>query len=141
MPKIEYMHDSELDKSTEATVYGEYVAAKSAYDAAERRLNAAKKALLGQMEQSQQKSATLQIGDTLHTFTYTTRDVIKINELGLRKALGARVFNRYTKRVLDRSLMEAAMDSGDVDPKTVLAYVTSERSAPYLRYSEKTVEE
>jgi hypothetical protein len=141
MLRIKYMQQRELEKSTEATVYDEYVAAKSAFDAAERRLNLAKSSLLEHMAAQQQKSTTLQVGDTQTTFTYTTREVIKINEVGLRKALGARIFNKYTKRVLDKQKMESAMENGEVDPMTVAQFVSSTPSAPYLRVSEKTVEE
>jgi hypothetical protein len=63
-----------------------------------------------------------------------------IDETGLRKALTAKVFDRFTKRVLDKKAMEAAMDSGLVNPVTVSKYVSLKPSRPYLEYRVKEID-
>jgi prolyl-tRNA editing enzyme YbaK/EbsC (Cys-tRNA(Pro) deacylase) len=82
------------------------------------------------------KTLTLDTGDIKHRVTYVTRETHKIDEKGLRKALRARVFDRFTERRLVRSRLEAAMASGEVDPMLVSKYVETVQSAPYLRYTE-----
>lgn len=56
--------------------------------------------------------------------TYSLRGVPTINEPALRKELGAKVYDKYTKRVLDRKAMERAMDMGLIDPVTVSKHVS-----------------
>lgn len=69
--------------------------------------------------------------------TYSERSNIVIDESGLRKALGARVFNRYTTRVLDRSAMEKALEAGEVDQDVVSRFVTSGPVSPVLTVRER----
>lgn len=76
------------------------------------------------MSQEQQK--TYRWGDEEHpsSVTYSLRGVPTINEPALRKELGAKVYDKYTKRVLDRKAMERAMDMGLIDPVTVSKHVS-----------------
>jgi hypothetical protein len=89
------------------------------------------------MERKQRKTVT----DTLdgHTFsaTYTQRTTTQINEEGLRKAMGARVFNKYTIRKLDRKALEKAMGDGVVDPTLVAQYVEQVPGKTFLTYRVK----
>lgn len=118
------------------TLVTEYVEAKVALDQLQSRLNELGERLIKQMEADQRKSFRWRAGGVQHSMTYVARTTTAIDEPGLRKALGAKIFDRYTKRVLDRKAMEAAMDSGDVDPVTVSKYVNQSLGKPYLKYTE-----
>jgi prolyl-tRNA editing enzyme YbaK/EbsC (Cys-tRNA(Pro) deacylase) len=116
--------------------FAEYLLAKADADRAQRRLTIAEQALKDLMAATHAKTLTLDTGDIKHRVTYVTRETHKIDEKGLRKALRARVFDRFTERRLVRSRLEAAMASGEVDPMLVSKYVETVQSAPYLRYTE-----
>ena len=119
----------------------EYLDAKAAFDLAKARLDVAASELLNSMEDKHQKSYRWTNGDRQRSVTYVRSDRAEIDEKGLRKALTAKVFDKYTVKKLDRKAMEAAMDTGEVDPMIVSKYVTTKPGAPYLKYSERNVEE
>lgn len=90
------------------------------------------------MEDSKTKSVKFSDSNGwVNTVTYVRPVRLGIDEQGLRRALTARVFDKYTKRVLDRKKMEAAMESGDVDPVTVAKYVHPESGSAYVKFSQK----
>ena len=65
--------------------------------------------------------------------TVVNSSTVTVIEDKLRKALGVARFNKMTKRVLDKSLLEDAMAKGAVSP-TVVASCSEERPRkPYLR--------
>lgn len=90
------------------------------------------------MERNQVKSAVVEDSDLVHRVTFVQREVIKIDEKGLRRALKAKVYDRFTVKKLDRKALEGAMERGEVDPMIVSQYATVEKSSPYLRYTEGT---
>lgn len=65
----------------------------------------------------------------------------RFDEPGLKKALGARVWNKLTVAKLDKKKLEAAMANGDVDPVVVAAYAAEKESAPYIRLTENPKDE
>jgi hypothetical protein len=78
--------------------------------------------------------------DGLHQqVTYVKPTATKIDEKGLRKALTAKVYDKYTVKKLDRGAMEAAIDRGELDPRLVLRFVSADERQPYQKYSEKKV--
>ena len=117
------------------------VEAKQAEAAAHARVMACEGALLNYMEAHREKTLVLNAEDRQFTATYTQRTSTTINEQGLRKALRARVFDKYTKRVLDKKALEQAMSAGDVDPMLVAKYVTAVPGARYLTFREKELDE
>ena len=112
----------------------DYLEAKAERDKAQARLDDLGARLIKQMEADQRKSYRWDAHGARHTLTYVQSHTTEINEHGLRKALKAKVFDRYTKRVLDRKAMEAAMDSGEVDRMIVGQYVTLRPNKPHLTY-------
>ena len=116
----------------------EYLRAKAAADRANHRLKLTEQALLAHMEENQLKSAVIEDSDLVHRVTFVQREVIKIDEKGLRRALRAKVYDQYTVKKLDRKALEGAMERGEVDPMIVSQYATVEKSSPYLRYTEGT---
>lgn len=117
----------------------EYLDKRHARDVAQQELDDITQILLKQMQADQRKSFRWTDGDVARTVTYVQKYTTIIDEKRLRRALTARVFDRYTKRVLDRTAMERAMDTGDVDPKTVATCVEQKPMRPYLEYREKEV--
>ena len=89
-----------------------------------------------QMEADQRKTYRWDEDGARHTLTYVQSHTTQIDEPGLRRALRAKTFDRYTKRVLDRRAMEKAMDAGDIDPVVVSRFVTLRPNKPHLKYTE-----
>lgn len=112
----------------------DYLQARIERDQALERFGEAEERLMKQMEADQRKTFKWKAGGRNHSLTYVQKSSTYIDEPGLRKALTAKVFDKYTKRVLDRKAMEAAMDEGSVDPVTVSKYVTPKPQKAYLDY-------
>jgi hypothetical protein len=115
----------------------QYLEAKTEYEKAKQRLDELSDRLIKQMEADQRKSFRWAEEGLERRLTYVQQHQTFIDEPGLRKALTAKVFDRYTKRVLDRKAMELAMDAGTVDPITVSRFVTTRPKKPFLTYTEK----
>lgn len=70
-----------------------------------------------------------------------SNELLKFNEAGLKKALGARAFNKLTKPAqLDRKKLEEAIVAGEVDPVLVAQYSETKLTSPYIQFSEPTPE-
>jgi hypothetical protein len=119
----------------------DYLVARRARDDAQMRMDDAQALLMKQMEADQRKSYKWTADGMSHSVSYTQGHVTLIDEKGLRRALTAKVFDRYTKKVLDRKAMESAMDAGQVDPITVSRFVTLRPNHPHLSLVEKEVRE
>lgn len=89
------------------------------------------------MQARQVKTALVNRGGIKYSATYTQRTTNQINEQGLRKALTAKVFDRYTSRKLDRKALEKAMTDGDVDPMIVAKFVEQVPGKTHLTYRSK----
>lgn len=61
--------------------------------------------------------------------------MVKINEAGLKKALGAPLWRKVTKQVLDKSKLEEMVNSGDVDLNTVAAYTDVVPKKAYVSFA------
>lgn len=113
-------------------VLDEYLAARKAADSANQRLKDAQEKLTAHMAEHQTKTMAVEEDNQRVSITYTQRENVTIDEKGLRKALTAKVYDKYTVKKLDRKAMERAMDDGAVDPMLVGKYVTVSTSTPYL---------
>lgn len=122
------------------TMVSEYLAAKMALDKAKARLDELAERVIKQMEADQRKSFRWKSNGRAYSVTYTRARTTTIDEPGLRKELGAKTFDKYTKRVLDRKAMEAAMDTGEIDPVIVSKHVQVVPGHPYLRTTDKPLE-
>jgi hypothetical protein len=120
---------------------GDYLIARQKRDQAQAELDEAQSRLMKQMEADQRKSYKFTTADAKYTVSYTQGHTTVIDEKGLRRALTAKVFDRYTKKVLDRKAMETAMDAGAVDPVTVSRFVTLKPNKPHLTLREQEVSE
>lgn len=62
---------------------------------------------------------------------------VKYNEAGLKKAIGARLFNKLTKPApLDTKKLDEAVQEGLVDINVVAQYATITENKPYVRISD-----
>jgi len=130
--RIKQQQDPELSGAFE-----HYRNAKVDADQAISRLEDAEAKLLKVLEAKQRKTVTDKRDGLVFSATYTQRSTTQINEAGLRKALGARVFDKYTIKKLDRKAMEKAMEEGVVDPTTVAQYVEQVPGKTFLTYRVK----
>jgi hypothetical protein len=96
--------------------------------------------MIKQMQDTKTKTVTVVDGEQQIRFTYVSKEVTKIDEKGLRKELTARVFDKFTDKKLNRSKLEAAMQSGAVDPMIVSKHVEIAEGQPYLRITEGEAE-
>lgn len=119
----------------------DFLTARQIRDRAQADLDEAQDRLIKQMEQDQRKSFRWTSDGVSRAITYVQAHTTVIDEAGLRKALGAKAFDRYTIKKLDRKAMEKAMDEGKVDPVTVSRYVTLKPNKAHLSLTEKEVTE
>jgi hypothetical protein len=112
----------------------EYLEARAERDKAQSRLDDLSDQLMSQMEADQRKSYRWDAHGVRHTLTFTQSHTTRIDEVGLRKALRAKVFDKYTHRVLDRKAMENAMSAGEINPVVVSRFVTLQPNTPHLTY-------
>jgi predicted CopG family antitoxin len=114
-----------------------YEKARKDLDLAQSRLKGVEAAILDFMEDHQRKTIAVVKDGKQFTATYTQRNTNKIDEKGLRKALSARVYDQYTKKVLDRKKLEVALSDGEVDPTVVARFVEQVPGARFLTYRVK----
>lgn len=76
--------------------------------------------------------------DTDATVSVKKRERTVVNEDKLKKAIGARTFNKLQSKVLDEAKLEAAVRLGDIDPNVVSACLETTET-PYLeaRFTKK----
>lgn len=126
---------------TERQLLLDYINAKRDADQAISRLETAEVKLLQSMEKKQRKTLNFTLDGVKHTATYTQRTTNQIDEKGLRKALTARIFDKYVQKKLDRKALEKAMTDGDVDPVIVAKFVEQVPGKTYLTYRQKKEED
>ncbi len=125
----------------EGNLAAQYLAAKNAHDQAKRHLDQIQAQLVAQMQYDHQKSHAYVFGGQKTTITYVQNTRVEINEAGLRKAMKAKNYDRFTKRVLDRKALEDAMERDEVDSRLVAQYCTPKVGTPFLKVTTKEVEE
>ncbi len=138
---LRIVRDAEDADPQEADLLAEYIAARRAYEQAERHYKELGKQHTEEKAQKHQKSMTLTSEGKAINVTYVQKTSYDLDEKGLRRALTAKVFDSYTEKKLNRKALEEAMSRQDVDPTVVAKYVSEKPSTPYLRYTEKDIEE
>ena len=94
-----------------------------------------RKVLAAEMEDQQIKTHEVQDGGKIYRATFLQAVIPVIDEGGLEDELGSEVFEKYTKRILDRKALEDAMEHGEVDPLIVGKHVTERKNRPSVRFS------
>ena len=67
--------------------------------------------------------------------TLVTRSIPKYDEKGLAKAVGATLWNKITKKTLDKAKLEKLVDEGEIDINVVAQHTTVTEAKPHLRFS------
>jgi hypothetical protein len=138
-PNLRIARLDEAPSEDERDLLSEYIAARRAFDQAERHLKKIQNELAEDMAENHRKSFTLTDHEEhkVHTVTFVQAERVELDEKGLRKALTAKVFDKSTVKKLDKKALEEAMSRGDIDPMLVSKYVSAAKGLPYLRYTEK----
>lgn len=84
-----------------------------------------------------QKSIGFDYDDSKVTGTLVQPTSLIIDETKLKKRVGAKVWRKITKPILDREKLETAIAEGLVTPQTVAACSSEEPKSPYIRITEK----
>ena len=103
--------------------------------AAEERYKEAEARLIKLMEAEGVRSSTKEIEGVSIRATLVERERVTIDEPSLRKALGARLFNKLTVRKLDQGLLKQAIVDEQVDPVVVSQHSVITRDRAYVRLS------
>lgn len=85
------------------------------------------------MEADSRKTVTA--GEVQVTYVRPTR--VKVDEAGLRKALGAKTFDKYTVSKLDTKKLEKGLENEELSAEQVSPFISEEVGSPYLRVSER----
>lgn len=110
---------------------------KALADAALLRFEEQQERVVKLLEQQGRKSATNGSVRARLVIGSSTR----YDERGLAKALGAPVWNKVTKKVLDKGKLEDAVDKGDIDLNVVAQYATVTPNKPYIRLTPVTADD
>lgn len=118
-----------------------YLVLRQDLEEAQRKMDHVTKLLITEMEEEHAKTFQIEDNEALHRFTYVRRETPVIDEKGLRRALTARVYDRYTTKKLDRKRLEEAMGTGAVDRMLVAKYVQMKDGDPYIKHTATNKEE
>lgn len=86
---------------------------------AEEKFAKAEHDLVTAMADAGRKTATADLEDGAFKIRVVASETVRVNEPGLKKALGARLYNTLLKKSLDQSLLKKALADGKVDPIVV----------------------
>lgn len=89
------------------------------------------------LEAQELKSTSTEVDGVKYTTTVTARTTTSFDEAGLKKALGAKAYNKLTKPSLDRIKLTEAIDKGEVDPAVVSRFTTINNGARSVRLTRK----
>jgi hypothetical protein len=112
-------------------LFDAYLLLKAEKDEADLRFRAAQALLVDYFNENKRKSQTY----SGHKFTIVAAERTVIDEDGLKKGLGAKAWNKFTIRKLDRSKLEAALNDGSVDPVLVARHSVVKKDTPHIRIS------
>lgn len=101
--------------------------------AADERCRKAKDALVALMDVKDLRSEAVSVDGSVYRATVVRSERTKIDDEGLRKAIGSRSWNKLTTRKVDAKLLEKAVISGEVQEATVSRYVTITTASAYPR--------
>jgi len=116
----------------------EYAEKAARLDDAQKDLELTKKELIAEMEADQVKTSEVREGDKIYRATYYQGHRTDIDEESLGKVMD---LEPYCKVVLDRGLLEAALETGEVDPFLVGKYVTERKNKPSVRFTQRAADD
>ena len=117
------------------------VQAKKDKEEAENHYKLLQQTVMEHLESKQQKSATVQDGGKKYKITYVKNERTQIDSDALKKEMGARAFNKYTVRTLDRKKLEEGIALDEIDQVLVGKHVSIQHSNPFLRVTEQQADD
>jgi len=113
-----------------------YIEAKKAADQAIRELKLAEEELAESLRTAGQKTISLTEGDKVQRATYVQTETTKIDEDGLRKAVGVKLWNRVTDRKVNKAKLITLIGEGEISQEPASSFISVQQSKPYIRFSE-----
>lgn len=74
-------------------------------------------------------------------YTIVQAERTKIHESSLRRAIGARLFNKLTVRKIDQKLVTEAVKTGQLDPVVLSMHSENVLNKPYIRITEMPLDD
>lgn len=139
-PSVLYMKFSKEDEGLNDLIAAAREA-KMVVIAAEAQAAEADARLMDYLASKGQQSGSYRNGSKIVTAKIVKSETTSVDETGLKKAIGAAAFGKITVQRVDQTRLKNAMVAGEIDPVVVAQYTTIKQRAPYIRYSEKEVEE
>jgi hypothetical protein len=94
------------------------------------------------LDEEEVKSSTIEKDGVKHTVSVTApRTTVSYDEIGLKKALGAKTYVKLTVSKLDKAKLEAAVQEGEIDSRIVAQHATVSTGARSVRLTRKVAEE
>jgi ribosomal protein S1 len=114
----------------------EYEDAKAAEAAATERRQDAQDRVATLLESAGYKSQTVDYGDRRLRVTRSQSDYIaNVDEKGLKKALGAKIWRAVSVTKLSQPLLKSAIERGEVDPLIAGQYLEVKQKTPTISLS------
>ena len=89
----------------------------------------------------ERKSATVAFGSKIIKATVAQREVVSIDEPALRKALGAKTYDSYVTKKLDKTALKRGISDNKVDPIIVAQHSHISMGKAYIVFSEPAEKE
>lgn len=92
---------------------------------------------MGELVSQRKKSTSVRVGDRVHKMTFVQTESTVINEEGLRKEVGVKVWNKITDRKVNRAKVTKAVEDGEISPEVLGTFVQVKKASPYIRHTDK----
>jgi len=125
-PTVEAEKEVEVEK-----VLDELAAAKLERELVDNKIGRLQEALLKYAETTESKT----LSSKRHKATVVTSERVTYNNATLKKALGAKLWNRIKREQVDSSKLKSLVSGGLIDPVIVAQHTEITQSKPYLRIS------
>lgn len=120
---------------------GQYLAqlnaAKQRKNEAEAEIQSLTKLLTESMTAGEMRKLQTNVPDGILIGTLVTPSTVEIDEPRLKRQLGAKVWKKVTKQVLDRKLLDDALSTGEVDIAVVAQCSQEKFRSPYIKLTTK----
>lgn len=107
--------------------------AKREREALDQHIADLQEAIITQLDGQGQKSLTVELEGRNIKVTKVQGVRVIIDEISLKKRLGAKSWEHVSTRVLDKKKLEAHIAAGDVDPLVVAECTTEQPNKPYVK--------
>lgn len=123
------------------SLFQEVIEARRAMVAAEEAYRALQSQLITIIEARKISEIGIEDNGVKTTARIVRSETTTVDEISLKKALGARTFNKVCIQRVDKGKLQRAMTDGTVDPVVVAQHTVIKSASPYLRFTTKEVPE